>query len=187
MSRQNEYGQPIGEAVPNWRGCREPDAETVNGRTCRLEKLNAVKHADDLYSAYSEASDGRYWTYMGTEPFDNIDAYRDYAKWQEQSKDPRFYAVIDLKSNKAVGVMSFLRIDAANGVIEVGHIHFSPLLQRSLLSTEAQYLAMAYVFDELAYRRYEWKCDSLNAPSRKAAARLGFTFEGIFRNNVVYK
>jgi len=101
--------------------------------------------------------------------------------------DPMFHAIVDARSGKAVGVAAYLRIDVANGVIEVGHINYSPRLQRSVAATEAMFLMMRRVFDELGYRRYEWKCDALNEPSRLAAARLGFTFEGVFRQALVYK
>jgi RimJ/RimL family protein N-acetyltransferase len=103
------------------------------------------------------------------------------------SEDPLHFAVVDLASGRAVGTLALMRIDAANGVVEVGHVMFSPHLQRTPLSTEAQYLLMRHVFDELGYRRYEWKCDSLNAPSRRTAQRLGFTFEGVFRQAIVTK
>ena len=98
-----------------------------------------------------------------------------------------FHAIIDRETGKAVGVASFMRMDPANGVIEVGHIHYAPVMRRTPAGTEAMFLMMRRAFDELGYRRYEWKCDSLNAPSRRAAERYGFTFEGIFRQAVIYK
>ncbi len=101
--------------------------------------------------------------------------------------DPLFHAIVDSKSGSAVGVAAYMRIDAANGVIEVGHLNFSPRLQATTAATEAMYLMMRRAFDELGYRRYEWKCDSLNEASRRAASRLGFRFEGVFRQAVVYK
>ena len=103
------------------------------------------------------------------------------------SEDPLFHAIVDAETGKAVGIAGYLRIDPGNGVIEVGHLHYSPRLQQTRAATEAMYLLMRRAFDELGYRRYEWKCDSLNAPSRAAALRLGFTFEGIFRKAIVYK
>ena len=187
MTRTNEFNQPIGSAIPGWTPRPRPGAVTLTGRTCRLEPLSAAMHADDLYTAYSKAPDGRDWTYLFVGPFDSAEQYRLYAEACEQSSDPLHYAIIDLASGKAVGTLSLMRIDPIYGVIEVGHVTFSPLLKQSALSTEAQYLLMTYVFDELGYRRYEWKCDSLNAPSRKAAPRLGFTFEGIFRHALIYK
>jgi RimJ/RimL family protein N-acetyltransferase len=157
------------------------------GRHCRVEPLDAARHAADLAAANAADRGGRNWTYLSYGPFA---AAADYRVWAEQvaaGEDPLFHAVIDTASGKAVGVASYLRIDRANGAIEVGHINFSPLLQRTVAATEAMALMMARVFDELGYRRYEWKCDSLNAPSRSAALRLGFRFEGIFRQAVVVK
>ncbi len=154
---------------------------------CRLERLDVERHARDLFAAYRAAPDGRDWTYLGVGPFDDEAKYRQHAEAAARSTDPRHYAVIDRNTGKAVGTLALMRIDPTNGVIEVGHVTFSPLLKRTPISTEAQFLLMSYVFDELGYRRYEWKCDSLNAPSRAAAQRLGFTFEGVFRQALVYK
>ncbi len=183
----NEYGQPVGAPVPDWSARPLPHAATLEGVHCRLEPLDAERHAQDLYAAYRAAPDGRDWTYMAVGPFDDEQVYRRHAQAAARSTDPRHYAVIDRKTGRAVGTLALMRIDPANGVIEVGHVTFSPLLKRTPISTEAQYLLMSYVFDELGYRRYEWKCDSLNAPSRAAAERLGFKFEGIFRQATVYK
>ncbi|MGW5464872.1 GNAT family N-acetyltransferase [Streptomyces sp. NPDC003996] len=124
---------------------------------------------------------------MMAAPFGSRDDYRSYVVTVTRADDPLHYAVVDLRSGKAVGTLSLLRQDPSNGVVEVGNVAFSPLLKRTPISTEAQFLLMSYAFDELGYRRYEWKCDSLNTPSRKAAVRLGFTFEGICRQAVVYK
>jgi len=124
---------------------------------------------------------------MPVGPFDNAEDYRRYAEEAARSADPRHFAIIDRKTGKPVGTLALMRIDPKQGVIEVGHVMFSPLLQQTPMSTEAQFLLMAYVFDGLGYRRYEWKCDSLNAPSRRTAERLGFKFEGIFRQAIVYK
>ncbi|MBD1587145.1 GNAT family N-acetyltransferase [Pseudomonas typographi] len=187
MPRTNPFDQPVGEPMLGWSPRPQPGAVTLAGRTCRLEPLNAAQHADALYAAYSQAADGRDWTYLFVGPFDSAEHYRHYAEAAEQSTDPRHYAVIEQVSGRAVGTLSLMRIDPGHGVIEVGNVTFSPQLKQSVLSTEAQYLLMAYAFDTLGYRRYEWKCDSLNAPSRKAALRLGFSFEGIFRQAVVYK
>jgi RimJ/RimL family protein N-acetyltransferase len=183
----NEYAQPIGEPVPGWVSRPMPTGVTLAGIHCHLEPLNAEVHAGDLYAAYHVAPDHRHWTYMPVGPFDNAQDYRRYAEEAAGNTDPRHYAVIDRKTGKAVGTLALMRIDPKQGVIEVGTVMFSPLLQGSPMSTEAQFLLMAYVFDELGYRRYEWKCDSLNAPSRKTAERLGFRFEGIFRQAIVYK
>ncbi|RKP48210.1 GNAT family N-acetyltransferase [Trinickia fusca] len=186
-TRTNEYAQPIGEPVPGWSSRPVPAGVTLEGTSCRLEPLDAERHADDLYAAYRAAPDHRDWTYLFVGPFDHAEDYRRYAEGAARSTDPRHYAVIERKTGKAVGALALMRIEPTHGVIEVGSVVFSPLLKQTPISTEAQFLLMAYVFDELGYRRYEWKCDSLNAPSRKAAERLGFSFEGIFRQAVVYK
>ncbi|MFJ9736577.1 GNAT family N-acetyltransferase [Streptomyces sp. NPDC101166] len=186
-ARLNEYGQPIGRPLPDWTARPAPARVTLTGRLCRVEPLDANRHTDDLYSAYAHAADGRDWTYMTVGPFDNRDDHRGHVVAMTQTDDPLHYAVVDLGTGKAVGTLSLMRQDPSDGVVEVGNVAFSPLLKQTPISTEAQFLLMSYVFDELGYRRYEWKCDSLNAPSRKAALRLGFTFEGIFRQAVVYK
>ena len=181
----NEFGQPVGHALPHWTPRNPPSGVSLKGRFCQLEPIDPAKHAVDLFTAYSSAPRG--WTYMMASPFTQEADYRAYAETIAKSTDPRHYAVIDLQTGKAVGTLSLMRIDVNNGVIEVGNVMFSPLLQQTPISTEAQFLLMAYAFDELGYRRYEWKCDALNAPSRTTADRLGFTFEGVFRQAVVYK
>ncbi|WP_296660417.1 GNAT family protein [Paraburkholderia sp.] len=185
--RLNEFGQPIGEPVAGWTPRERPADVTLTGTWCRLEPLDAARHADELDRAFRAAPDQRNWTYLSAGPFDTSEDYRRYAEGAARSTDPKHYAVIDLKTGRAVGTLALMRQDPANGVIEVGSVTFSPQLQQTPLSTEAQYLLMAYAFDTLGYRRYEWKCDSLNAPSRKAAARLGFRFEGVFRQAVIVK
>ncbi len=187
VTQVNEYAQPIGESLPGWTPRPGPERIVLEGTYCRLEPLDAACHAENLYGAYSVATDSRDWTYMAAGQFVHLGDYRRYAEGAAQSKDPAHYAVIDRKTGKAVGTLALMRIDTANGAIEVGNVMFSPQLKRTPISTEAQFLLMSYVFDVLGYRRYEWKCDSLNAPSRQAAARLGFRFEGIFRQAVVYK
>lgn len=159
----------------------------MEGQSCRLERLSIDAHAQDLFEANRTDSEDWIWTYMGYGPFETCDAYVEWIKAQALGDDPLFHAVIDLETNKAVGVASYLRIEPAIGSIEVGHINYSPLLQKTTAATEAMYLMMARVFDELGYRRYEWKCDNANAKSRAAAARLGFTFEGVFRQCTMYK
>ena len=186
-SRTNAYGQPIGEAMQGWTERQRPPRITLEGRYCRLEPLDARRHGDDLFAAYAAAPDGRAWTYLAPEPFTARSDFDAYLERNAASTDPLHYTVMDTGTGRAVGTLSLMRMDTANGVIEVGHVIFSPLLQRSRASTEAQYLLMKLVFETLGYRRYEWKCDSLNAPSRSAAARLGFSFEGIFRQLLVYK
>ena len=185
--RTNELGQPIGEQVPDWQGCHRPGREPLSGRYCRIEALDPQRHARDLFDANARDADGRMWTYMAYGPFAGAEVYLAWAAQSAASQDPLFHAILDQSTGKAVGVAAFLRIEPAVGVIEVGHIAYAPALQRTPAATETMYLLMRRVFDELGYRRYEWKCDALNAPSRAAAARLGFTFEGVFRQATLYK
>jgi RimJ/RimL family protein N-acetyltransferase len=183
---RTHLNQPIGFPVPDWTPPRRPVRETLAGRFCRLEPLDPARHAASLYDANSLDAEGRNWTYLPYGPFDTPDSYRAWMERDCRGGDPLFYAVVDRTTNRAVGVASYLRIDPANGSIEVGHINYSPLLQRTPAATEAMYLMMKYVFD-LGYRRYEWKCNALNEPSRVAAQRLGFSFEGVFRQAAVVK
>jgi len=186
-ARHNEYGQTIGPLVPGWTPRSLPPRRAIEGRYCVLEPLDAARHADDLHAAYAQAPDGRDWTYLFVErPIDPAST-RAHIERAAQSADPMHFAVIDRTSSRAVGTLALMRIDPAHGAIEVGSVTFSPLLKQTPMSTEAQYLLMKLAFDELGYRRYEWKCDNFNEPSKRAAARLGFQFEGVFRQAVVYK
>jgi len=186
-ARHNEYGQSIGPLVPGWTPRLLPPRRPVEGRYCELEPLDAARHADDLYAAYALAPDGRDWTYLGVERPVDLPSARAHLDRAAQSADPMHFAVIDKPSGRAVGTLALMRIDPANGAIEVGSVNFSPLLKHTPMSTEAQYLLMKLAFDVLGYRRYEWKCDNFNEPSKRAALRLGFQFEGIFRQAVIYK
>jgi RimJ/RimL family protein N-acetyltransferase len=155
---------------------------------CRVEPLDPARHAEDLFKAYHLAPDDRDWTYLPSEerPTD-LAAFRDHLAAEAAKDDPLHVAVIDKATGCAVGACAYLRIAPQHGVIEIGYIAWSPLLQRRPASTEAVFLMMRRAFDELGYRRFEWKCDSLNAPSRRAAERYGFTFEGVFRQALVTK
>ena len=186
-SSSNRFGQPIGFPVDGWTARPFPPRTPMVGRWCRVEPVDVARHAAELHEANLDDPDGRNWTYLSSEPFRDLDAYRAWLAKMSAGDDPQFHAIVDAKSGKAVGIAAYLRIDPANGVIEVGHINYSPRLQRTIAATEAMALMMRRVFDELGYRRYEWKCDALNAPSRAAAKRLGFTFEGVFRQAIVYK
>jgi RimJ/RimL family protein N-acetyltransferase len=182
----NALGQPVGWRVDGWSAPPFPPREPMVGRTCRLEPFDVAAHAAHLHEANGRDRDGANWTYLPYGPFDTLDAYVTWAAAVAAAADPQFHTVIDLVSGKPVGVASYLRIDPGAGSIEVGHIHYSPLLQRTVAATEAMYLMMKRAFD-LGYRRYEWKCNALNAPSRAAAMRLGFSYEGIFRQARVDK
>ncbi|MFE7753343.1 GNAT family N-acetyltransferase [Streptomyces sp. NPDC057428] len=183
----NEFGQPIGEPVPGWTARPLPHGRTLAGRYCRLEALDPARHAQEVFAALRSARDDRDWTYMAVGPFSSAAEFEVWIREAASGTDPQHYAVIDHRSGRAVGTLSLMRQDPANGVIEVGNVMFSPLLKRTTVATEAQLLLMTHVFDDLGYRRYEWKCDSRNAPSRRAAERLGFGYEGTFRQAVVYK
>jgi RimJ/RimL family protein N-acetyltransferase len=157
----------------------------MHGQYCDLVPLDA-SHSAALFAAFDADTTGTLWTYMPVDPFTTA---QDYAAWVEtaqHSEDPLFFTIIAKDTGLPVGVASFLRIDPTNGVVEVGFITFAPSLQRTPAATETMYLMMKRAFD-LGYRRYEWKCDALNAPSRNAAARLGFSYDGLFRQATVYK
>lgn len=183
--RINEFGQAIGSPVSGWSPPPFPPHEAIEGRTCRLEPLDPERHAKDLYAANS-LDDGRNWTYLSGVPPKTLAEYRNWMTAACLGKDPMFFAIVERAAGTPVGVASYMRITPAAGTIEVGHIHYTERMKRTPIATEAMYLMMRKAF-ELGYRRYEWKCDTLNAPSRAAALRLGFTFEGIFRQALVYK
>jgi RimJ/RimL family protein N-acetyltransferase len=186
LNETNALGQPIGFVVAGWKAPPRPRGITMPGRFCRLEALEPEAHAASLFEANALDKDGRNWTYLAYGPFDSFDHYRIWmAEWIALG-DTVPYAIVDLRTNRAVGIASYLRIDPKAGSIEVGHLNFSPLLQRQPAATEAMFLMMRHAF-ELGYRRYEWKCHALNAPSRAAAQRLGFSYEGVFRQAIVVK
>jgi RimJ/RimL family protein N-acetyltransferase len=182
-----DLAQPIGKPLSHWTARPRPPRTVMQGRFCRVETLEPARHAAELFAANQLDREGRNWTYLFQEPFREFESYRGWLLQVAAADDPLFHAIVDLQTDKAVGVATFMRIEPVHGVIEVGNINYSPLLQRTPAATEAMFLMMRRVFDELGYRRYEWKCDSLNAPSRAAALRLGFTYEGLFRQAVVYK
>jgi RimJ/RimL family protein N-acetyltransferase len=183
----NHLGQPIGEELEYWKQRSYPERTIIQGRYCRLEPLALVSHAKQLYQAFAKDQQEANWTYLPYGPFADFEGFKGWLEDVCLGDDPLFFAVIDNKTSCAIGLVSFLRIDPRVGAVEVGHIHFSPFLQKTPMATEAMYLMMRHVFDDLGYRRYEWKCDSCNQGSRRAALRLGFTFEGIFRQATVYK
>ena len=178
--------QPIGFSIGDWTPPVRPPAEPMIGRYCRLERLDADRDGQSLFDAYALDSEGRNWTYLPHGPFENYAEFHIWLSGMAKLDDPFFFTIIDAESQTSVGIASYLRITPPAGSIEVGHIHYSPLLQKTPSATEAMYLMMRHAF-ELGYRRYEWKCDALNAPSRAAAQRLGLSYEGIFRQATVYK
>jgi RimJ/RimL family protein N-acetyltransferase len=186
VSHHNHLGQPIGFEVPDWTPPPPPPREAMQGRYCRVEPLDIDRHIGELYGANANDREGRMWTYLAIGPFTRIDDYRTWYAARVANDDPLFHAIVDAASGRAVGVASYLRIDPPAGSIEVGHLAFSPLIQRTPAATEAMFLMMQRAFT-LGYRRYEWKCDALNAPSRAAAQRLGLSYEGVFRQATVYK
>jgi RimJ/RimL family protein N-acetyltransferase len=186
MPRLNALGQPIGDPLEGWRAPVRPGRDPIEGRWARLEALVPDAHARALFEANALDADGRNWTYLPVGPFETFDSYAAWLAQMAAGNDPLFFTIVDRERDQAVGVASYLRIEPSAGSIEVGHINFSPLAQRTRAATDAMYLMMRHAFG-LGYRRYEWKCDSLNAPSRAAADRLGFTFEGLFRQATVYK
>jgi RimJ/RimL family protein N-acetyltransferase len=192
MAEVNALGQNVGFAVDGWTVPKRPPNEVIEGRTCRLEPLDPARHADSLHRVNLLDREGRNWTYLPYGPFEKAEHYRAWADSVAGKDDPQFFAIVGTEpksganAGSAIGVASYLRIDPNAGSIEVGHINYSPRLQRTVAATEAMYLMMRRAF-ELGYRRYEWKCHALNAPSRAAAQRLGFSYEGIFRQARVDK
>lgn len=170
--------------VESWTPVRAPDILELSGNYVKLERLSADKHAAKLYQAYADQD--QVWTYLPYGPFHSAAQYHRWLSEMADRSDPYFFAIKDLKTQSYVGVASYLRIDPHMGTIEVGHLNFSPTLQRTPAATEAMYLMMRWAFEN-GYRRYEWKCDAANIPSRRAAERLGLSYEGIFRQAAVVK
>lgn len=182
----NPLGQQIGFPLPHWQACKKPSKTTKLGRYCRLELLDSTQHGEDLWQAFSADKEDRIWTYLPYGPFTKKAQLTQWIDSHNNSEDPLFYAIIETTSNQATGIASYLRIQAEVGVVEVGHINYSPALQQTTAATEAMYLMMNHVF-ELGYRRYEWKCDNENQGSKKASKRLGFSYDGLFHQAFVYK
>jgi RimJ/RimL family protein N-acetyltransferase len=171
-----------------FRPAQPPRREPLTGRYVRLEPVDPERHAADLFElSHGARGDPAIWIYMGYGPFADFVAFKSWVAERAASNDPLFYAVIDLATGKAAGMASFLRIVPADGVIETGHIWLTPILQRTRQATEAIFLMAKYAFDTLGNRRFEWKCNARNAPSRAAAKRFGFTFEGVFRQHMIVK
>lgn len=178
--------QPVGPAVPGWTPRPHPEPRSFEGRYCRLEPIDVEAHSEALYAVLCDPANNALWTYLLRDRLDNLSDWQQRLSGYAASGDPLYFTILD-ETNRPAGLTSYLRIAPEHGLIEVGNIHLSPSLQMTRAATEFQYLLLRHAFDDLGYRRYEWKCDSLNAPSRRAALRLGFQFEGIFRKAIVYK
>lgn len=173
--------------LTKWAPCALPPIIPMVGQYAKLDPIVDERHFDNLWEAYSADTDGQIWDYLPYGPFDDKAAFWAFANTTYLGNDPMFHALIDLKTNKAVGVASLMRINADHGVIEVGHICYAPIAQRTAMTTEAMYLFACRIFDELGYRRFEWKCNAANQASCRAAERFGFSFEGTFRQAMVVK
>ncbi|MGY6411316.1 MAG: GNAT family N-acetyltransferase [Alkalilacustris sp.] len=173
----------LGVPLPDWTARPMPPARPLTGRHCTLEPLVPRCHAAGLHAALAQDDAG--WTWMGYGPFVNADAYHAWAERHSGRSDPQFLAILDRAG--PAGVLALHRIQPEHGTAELGHVRFSPRLQRTTAATEAVFLILRRLFADLGYRRVEWKCDTLNTRSRRAAERLGFTFEGVFRNHLVVK
>lgn len=183
----NAYNQPIGKSLADWKPAMMPIPHTISGRFCLLSPLDAAQHAPGLFAAHALAADDRNWTYLPYEKPATLHAMQSHLQSLVADGGMVHFAVTDIKSGKPLGTVALMRIDPASGVLEIGHVNWTPAMQRTSASTEVIFLLLRYVFDELGYRRCEWKCDSLNAPSRAAALRFGFEYEGTFKNALVTK
>jgi RimJ/RimL family protein N-acetyltransferase len=177
--------RPAGHVVDPLPPGSAPDMRPLHGLWVMLEPVSAEQHARDLYQSIEGRDD--LWTWMAYGPWDGFETFEAWLRERAAARDPWFYAFIRRDTGKACGMGAFMRCDAANGVIEVGNIWMAPGLQKTREATEAIFLMIRHCFDDLGVRRLEWKCDALNAPSRKAAARFGFAFEGIFRQHMIIK
>jgi RimJ/RimL family protein N-acetyltransferase len=182
----SETSQPIGGLV-DASPARRPERTILRGRAISLVPLDADAHADVLFEGANGGEKDRVWTYLFDGPYTDRAVFRANIEAKALSEDPLFFAIVDNATGKAVGYQTFLRIEPRHRVIEVGNILYTPAMQRTIGATEAQYLFARHVFDDLGYRRYEWKCNNLNAPSKRAALRFGFTFEGVFRQHMIVK
>ncbi|HAN97166.1 MAG TPA: GNAT family N-acetyltransferase [Planctomycetaceae bacterium] len=178
--------QPIGPPLDGWTPCPLPGNDLEPTERVRLEPLVAARHAAELDRANRADDRDRMWTYLGYGPFATADDYVAWVRSVETSIDPKFYAIIDRRDERSAGIAAYLRIRPQVGVIEIGHLAFAPRLQRTAAASEAVIQMARYAF-RLGYRRIEWKCDALNAPSRSAALRFGFRYEGTFRQATIVK
>ncbi|PYD91034.1 N-acetyltransferase [Pseudomonas syringae pv. pisi] len=177
----------MSDTLLDWQAAALPTAHTLTGRFIRLEKLDAARHADDLWAALEGPNaDPKLWDYLPYGPFSDRGAFGAWLVGHQAATDPWFYTVVDQQTNKAEGVISLMSIVAAHGRIEIGHVTFGAAMQRTHKGTEAIYLLAREIF-ALGYRRLEWKCNANNARSKRAAERFGFSYEGTFRQHMVVK
>lgn len=187
MIPKNEFNQTIGNEIKDFFPKESPQKIRIQGTYSILEPLDITKHSTLLFDTLLLDNDGSSWTYLPYGPFNSCAEFQDWVNITLSEPDTLLYAILDSKNQNPIGISGYLRINPGHGVIEVGHLHFSKLLQKTPAATEAMYLMMHYAFETLRYRRYEWKCNSLNEASKNAALRLGFTYEGTFRQSNVYK
>jgi RimJ/RimL family protein N-acetyltransferase len=187
LASNKQGGRALAEDMQHWTTREKPSIKVLEGRYVRLERLDAGRHAEELFSASDTAESERKFRWLYETPPVDRDSFRAWVERVAASEAPLFYAVIDKVSGRVAGRQSFMRIDAANGVIEIGNIYWGPLVAQRAAATEALYLFAHHAFDDLGYRRFEWKCNDENLPSKKAAARFGFTAEGVFRQHLVVK
>ncbi len=171
----------------DWKGVPRPERVVLDGRYARLEPLDPARHGADLLASARQPGGGDRFRYLFEEPPADMAAFQPWLDKAAASADPLFFAVIDRATGRAEGRQALMRVEPAHGVVEIGHILWGPAIARSRVATEALYLSAAAVFDTLGYRRFEWKCNSLNEPSKRAAVRFGFTPEGVFRQHMVQK
>ena len=175
----------MSQQLTNWQPTPLPAAVTLAGYWVALEPLSAARHAHSLWQAV--VGQDEVWTWLADGPYSSEEDLADAVLAKETGSAARFFAIVPRSTSTAAGYASLMRMDPANGVVEVGNVMFSPALQRTPAATEAMFLLARYIFEDLGYRRYEWKCNALNLPSRRAAERLGFTFEGVFRQHMIVK
>ncbi len=185
MQTINHLNQTLGELVNDWRPAKFPPHTELQGKYCILEPLNIALHGKKLFAALKPNTTE--WTYLPYGPFNSFEEFSIFLQTLIDDNDTVAYAIIKSDHDFPVGISSYLRITPVHGAIEVGHLHYAKSLQKTPAATEAMLLLMRRAFEELGYRRYEWKCNALNQPSRLAAERLGFKFEGIFRQHLVFK
>lgn len=173
--------------LAHWTGVPRPERTTLDGRYARLEPLDPARHGADLLASAQQPGGCDRFRYLSEEPPADAAAFRPWLEGAAASADPLFFAVIDKRAGRAEGRQALMRIDPVHGVVEIGHILWGPAIARSRIATEALFLSAAHVFDALGYRRFEWKCNNLNEPSKRAAGRFGFTPEGVFRQHMVQK